>query len=168
MMKIDVEKKFVKNGKDEEHIVIEKKRKRGTCKNINSTKLDDWIVALQYPGDIFKHHGGHFHFVINAIDLTLNPDAFTVSIGYTIDNKKQFSTWLRRAPDAGFVDRDGTIEKCSHPLRPCLIKSFAKQSNKIIPRKKEGRKGFRKGNKLRKKENKNDDVIFDSDFVKND
>ena len=114
---------------------------------------EEYYLLVQEPGEIIKHRGKHYHFVITVIDQSMNPSGLCLSvkkIDVYLDEKIKYVRIVKPVS----VNADGS-------LRPASRETFMKnqlgsKSGPVLKQLKEKQKqktkkrvrGFSKGNQL--------------------
>ena len=115
----------------------------------------DYYLLVQEPGDIIKHRGKHYHFVITVYDQSLNPSGLCLSVGkidFYLDEKIKYVRIVRPVS----VNADGSLKPTSkekfmkNQLGSKSSGPVLKQLAEIKKKRKASKKlrGFSKGNKL--------------------
>jgi len=119
----------------------------------------DYYLLVQEPGDIIKHRGKHYHFVITVYDQSLNPSGLCLSVG-KIDVYLEEKIKYVRIVRPVLVKADGSLKPTSrekfmkNQLGSKLSAPVLKELEENKKKRKASKKlrGFSKGNKLACKE----------------
>jgi len=115
---------------------------------------NNYSLLVQEPGDVIKHLGKHYHFVITVVDSELNPSGICLSLGKIDTNLEDRRQFVRMVSVPVQGRKDGSITKATKDnfIKTQLGKDAApvlKQLKETRKRKRtRGNRGFCKGNKL--------------------